>query len=267
MTYCVAIKLNEGVVCLADTRTNAGLDNIAKYRKLFTWSVPGDRVIAMMTSGNLAITQAVMSQIQEAIDRPVEGAETIFTAPSMFRVAEVVGTAMRNVQVQYGPGLAASGQSSDSSIVLAGQRAGGEVRLFLIYSAGNFIEATDDTPFFQIGEHKYGKPILDRVIQPQTPLEDAILAALLSMDSTLRSNLSVGMPLDLAVIRTGNFVFDRLHRIEDDDQDFRDLSQMWSTALRQAFTDIRSAIGKKRTAAFQANAAPEHFDDFDHDDH
>jgi len=239
MTYCVAIKLNDGIVCLSDTRTNAGLDNIAKYKKMFTWEVPDDRVIVMMTSGNLAITQAIVSQIQESLDHPKEGIETIITAPTLFRVAEVVGTYMRNFQAQFGPGLAASGQLSDASLVIAGQRAGGELRLFMVYSAGNFIEATDDTPFFQIGEHKYGKPILDRVITPDTSLEDGVICALLSMDSTLRSNLSVGMPLDLAVIRRDQFEFDALRRIEEDNEQFRALSLGWSNALRQAFADMR----------------------------
>jgi len=253
MTYCVAIKLNEGLVCLSDTRTNAGLDNIAKFRKMFTWSVPDDRVIVMMTSGNLAVTQAVISQLQEALDTRAEGIETIFTAPTMFRVAEVVGTAMRNVQIEHGPALATSGQSADSSIVLAGQREGGDLRLFLIYSAGNFIEATEDTPFFQIGEHKYGKPILDRVIEPSTRLSDGVIAALLSMDSTLRSNLSVGMPLDLAVIRRDQFEFDELRRIEQDDSQFHAMSAAWSDALRQSFVRIRElvaegAIGETRAA-------------------
>ncbi len=239
MTYCVAIKLDEGLVCLSDTRTNAGLDNIARFRKMFTWSVPDERLIVMMTSGNLAITQAVISQIQESIDYPKDGIETIFTAPTIFRVAEVVGTTMRNVMLQYGSSIASAGSSADSSIVLAGQRKGGDLRLYLIYSAGNFIEATEDTPFFQIGEHKYGKPILDRVITPETKLEDGITAVLLSMDSTLRSNLSVGMPLDLAVIRRDRFAFDQHRRIEPDDPQFKALSDAWSAALRRAFAEMR----------------------------
>ncbi len=238
MTYCVAIKLNEGLICLSDTRTNAGLDNIAKFRKMFTWRVPDDRLVVMMTSGNLAVTQAVISQIQESLDYPRDGIETIFTAPTMFRVAEVVGTTMRNVMMQYGSAIASAGSSADSSIVLAGQRRGGDLRLFLVYAAGNFIEATDDTPFFQIGEHKYGKPILDRVITPETPLEDGMTAVLLSMDSTLRSNLSVGMPLDLAVIRRDQFEFEQLRRIEQDDPEFHALSIAWSAALRRAFTEM-----------------------------
>ncbi|MGB0499417.1 MAG: peptidase [Rubricella sp.] len=238
MTYCLALKLDEGLVCLSDTRTNAGVDNVSKYRKMFTWQAPGDRVIVMMTAGNLAITQAVMSLLQENIDNAESGIETLFTAPSMFRVAEIVGDAMRIIQGRYGPGLAQMGESSASSIIVAGQRVGGVPRLFHIYSAGNFIEATEDTPYFQIGEHKYGKPILDRVIERTTPLSRAVTAALLSMDSTLRSNLSVGMPLDLAVIRSDTIDFEQKRRIEPDDPNFVALSEGWSNALRNAFNDL-----------------------------
>ena len=243
MTYCVAIKVNEGLICLSDTRTNAGLDNISRFKKMFTWSVPGERSITLMTAGNLAITQAVMSLLQENIDKPENGLETLYTAPSMFRVAEIVGDAMRVVQERYGPGLSARGEASDSTIICAGQRAGGPLRLFLIYSAGNFIEATEDSPFFQIGEHKYGKPILDRVITPEVPLADATTAALLSMDSTLRSNLSVGMPLDISVLRKDAFAFETEERIETDNGRFQALSERWSDALREAFVTIPQVIG------------------------
>jgi putative proteasome-type protease len=239
MTYCVALKVDEGLVCLSDTRTNAGLDNISKYRKMHTWSVPGERIVVLMTAGNLAVTQAVVSSIQESIDHPVEGIETIFTAPTMFRVAEVVGTQMRNVFNQHSVML---GSSAESTIVLAGQRAGGPLRLFMIYTAGNFIEASEESPFFQIGEHKYGKPILDRVVRPETKLNDAITAALLSMDSTLRSNLSVGMPLDLAVIKRDAYTFEPLVRIEEDDESFREISSAWSTALREGFVNIGGIV-------------------------
>ena len=242
MTYCVAIKLNAGLVCLADTRTNAGIDNISKFKKLFTWKTPGERAITMMTSGNLAITQAVMSLLQENIDTPKGNAETLLTAPSMFRVAEIVGEAMRTVQTRYGPGLSARGENSTSSILVAGQRKGGRLRLFMIYSAGNFIEATNDTPFLQIGEHKYGKPILDRVIVPETPLGDALTASFLSMDSTLKSNLSVGMPLDLTVLSEGVFDFDEERRIEPEDRAFEALSQAWSDRLKDAFQIMRNSM-------------------------
>ena len=238
MTYCVALRLNEGLVCLSDTRTNAGVDNISKYKKMFTWEVPGDRVICMMTAGNLAITQAVMSLLQENIDNPANGLETLFTAKSMFRVAEIVGDAMRLMQSRYGPGLAAQGESATSSIIVAGQRSGGTLRLFHVYSAGNFIEATEDTPYFQIGDHKYGKPIIDRVITPDASLDLGTTAALLSMDSTLRSNLSVGMPLDLCVIREGYLSFDQNRRIEENDPSFAQLSEAWSGALRRAFDEM-----------------------------
>ena len=238
MTYCVALKTNAGMVFLSDTRTNAGVDNISKYRKMFTWEVPGERAIAMMTSGNLAITQAVISLLQEHIDKPQEGVDTLLTADSMFRVAEIVGDAMREIQQRYGTNIAQMGESTMSSIIVGGQRAGGGMRLFHIYSAGNFIEAGEDTPYFQIGEHKYGKPILDRVIGLDTPVDVCVTAALLSMDSTIRSNLSVGMPLDLAVINSDELCFARQVRIEDHDPNYLALSEAWSNALRNAFQDM-----------------------------
>lgn len=238
MTYCVSIKTNHGMVFLSDTRTNAGVDNVSKYRKMFTWEVPGDRVITMMTAGNLAITQSVISLLQENIDHPKEGIDTLLNADSMFRVAEIVGDAMRVIQSQHGNNLAQMGESALSSIIVGGQRAGGAMRLFHVYSAGNFIEAGEDTPYFQIGEHKYGKPILDRVITMDTPVNVCVTAALLSMDSTLRSNLSVGMPLDITVIEDSKFNFSQNRRIEDHDPNYLALSEAWSSALRDAFQDM-----------------------------
>lgn len=240
MTYCVALKLNQGLVFLADTRTNAGVDNISKVKKLFTWTAPGDRAIAMMTAGNLGITQAVISEINEDLERPVSGQPNLFTADSMFDVAQLVGDKMREAQARYGPGLNARGVDSDASIIVGGQRTGGVPRLFLVYAAGNFIEAMDDTPYFQIGEHKYGKPIIDRVIAVETDMQDAVICALLSMDSTLRSNLSVGMPLDLAVMRAGMLDFEQNRRIEADDPTFRAFSERWSEQLKDAFSVMRS---------------------------
>lgn len=239
MTYCVGIKLNQGLILLADTRTNAGVDNISKVRKLFTWQVPGERIITMMTAGNLGITQAVISEIEERLEVPNPNEKTIFSAPTMFEVAQVVGDTMRKVQARYAPGLAARNVDSGASILVAGQRVGGVPRLFLVYAAGNFIEATDDSPFFQLGEHKYGKPILDRVITVDTDIQDGIICALLSMDSTMRSNLTVGMPLDLAVVRTDSLVFEQYRRIEADDPKFYDFSNAWSNALRDAFSQMR----------------------------
>lgn len=235
MTYCLALKVDAGMIFLSDTRTNAGVDNISRFKKMFTWEVPGERVLTMMTAGNLAITQAVISMLQENIDRPTDGIDTILSADSLFRVAEIVGDAMQVVQSRYGPGLIQAGEQTGSSIIVGGQRAGGASRLFLVYSAGNFIEAGVDTPYFQIGETKYGKPILDRVITPKTPLNVGLTAAFLSMDSTLRSNLSVGMPLDLSVMRQNELRFAQNRRIEEHDPNYQELSKGWSDALKSAF--------------------------------
>ena len=240
MTYCVAINVEDGLVLLADTRTNAGVDNISRFRKMFTWETPGERAVALMTAGNLSITQGVLSRLQSAIDSANEGqdVETLLNCASLYRGAEIIGDLLREMMDKHGRAISSAGVSPSSSIILAGQRKGGRPRIFLIYSAGNFIEATRDTPFLQIGEHKYGKPILDRVITPATPLEDAIKAAMVSMDSTLRSNLSVGMPLDFAVIRSNEYKFESRRRIEQGDPQFSQVSSAWSDALRHAFVAL-----------------------------
>ncbi|MFE3835543.1 peptidase [Pseudogemmobacter sonorensis] len=237
MTYCVGLLLNEGMVCLSDTRTNAGLDNISTYRKMFVFENPGERVFIIMTAGSLSVTQTTIARLHEAMDAPDATAETsVMLAPTMLAVAELVGNTLAAVRAEIDEKLAQS-QGASASMIVAGQRRGGGMRMFLIYPQGNFIEATDDTPFLQIGEHKYGKPILDRVVQPGTSLADAQKAVLLSMDSTLRSNLSVGMPLDLAVIRRDSFTVER-RRIEAGDPQFRAMSDAWSNALREGFSRI-----------------------------
>ncbi|HSF94765.1 MAG TPA: peptidase [Thermohalobaculum sp.] len=245
MTYCMALNVKAGLVMLADTRTNAGVDNISRFRKMFTWEVPGERAICLMTAGNLSITQGVVTRLDEAIERASAGesVETILNAPTMFRIAQIVGEEMGAMQDRYRNALIGQGGGPDATILVAGQRAGGDHRLFMVYSAGNFIESTDDTPYFQIGEHKYGKPILDRVITQDTSLRRALKAAYVSMDSTLRSNLSVGMPLDLAVIPSGEFRFSVRRRIEVDDEEFSTTSQLWSEALREAFASIPEIAG------------------------
>lgn len=241
MTYCVALRLRAGLVLLSDTRTNAGVDNISMFRKMFTWSAPGERAIAMMSAGNLAVTQAVVAHFQDALDDPNFQGETVLNAPSVYRVAEMVGEQMQGAVNKWGPSLASQGESSGATMIVAGQRLGGQPRLFMVYSAGNFIEATEDTPFFQLGEFKYGKPIIDRVINFDSTLEDGLTACLLSMDSTIRSNLSVGMPLDLAVIPTDSFSFADHRRIEAEDQNYRAMSEAWSDALRDGFIKLREA--------------------------
>ncbi len=240
MTYCVAINLEAGLVLLSDTRTNAGLDNISRFRKMFTWEEPGERAIAVMTSGNLSITQGALSELRSAISRAEAGetVETILNCGSLYRAAELAGAAMRAMQLEHHGSLVAQGVAAGASMILAGQRKGGRPRVFLIYTAGNFIEATRDTPFFQIGEHKYGKPILDRVITPETSIADAVKAALVSMDSTMRSNLSVGMPLDLSIIERDQCRFSVQRRIEVGDQAFSGLSRAWSDALRSGFATL-----------------------------
>jgi len=240
MTYCMALNVKAGLVMLSDTRTNAGVDNISRFRKMFTWEKPGERTICLMTAGNLSLTQGVIAQIEEDIERAAAGEEleTILNAPSMYRIAQMVGEHMRAVQTRHRDALLGQGAGVDASILVAGQRAGGRHRLFMVYSAGNFIESTDDTPYLQIGEHKYGKPILDRVITPATPLRRCLKAAFVSMDSTLRSNLSVGMPLDLAAIRANECRFLIHRRIEADDPEFSQISRMWSDALRESFASL-----------------------------
>jgi putative proteasome-type protease len=238
MTYCVGLLLNEGMVLLSDTRTNAGLDNISTYRKMFTFEDPGERVIVIMTAGSLSVTQTTIAQLHDAIDDPDATPDTsIMLAPTMLKVAEIVGAKLAQVRAEIDHKLSAA-QGASASMIVAGQRKGGGMRLFLIYPEGNFIEATEDTPFLQIGEHKYGKPILDRVVKPSTSLEDGQKAVLLSMDSTVRSNLSVGMPLDLAVIRKDDLRVSQKRRIEAGDPAFRAMSEAWSTALREGFAKI-----------------------------
>ena len=239
MTYCVGLLLNEGMVLLSDTRTNAGLDNIATYRKMYFFEDPGERVIVIMTAGSLSVSQTTMARLREAIDDPDANESTsILKAPTMLKVAALVGDMMCKVRVEIDEKLATMRQGASASMIVAGQRRGGEMRVFLIYPEGNFIEATEDTPFLQIGEHKYGKPILDRVVKPATSLIDAQKAVLLSMDSTLRSNLSVGMPLDLCVIEKDACRVSIRRRIEAGDESFRAMSDGWSKALRDGFTRI-----------------------------
>jgi putative proteasome-type protease len=241
MTYCVGLKLKAGLVLLSDTRTNAGLDNISRYRKMFIFENSGERVITLMAAGNLSVTQGVVNQLQADIDRSAEDeeVETILNCATIYRAAQLVGHAMREVQSRDRASIEASGAGADASIIVGGERLGGDLRLFLVYTAGNFIEAGEDTPYLQIGEHKYGKPILDRVIRPETTLDEAIKAVLVSMDSTLRSNLSVGMPLDLCVIRAGRFRASIL-RIESDHPEFRQISDSWANALRVGFHSLPS---------------------------
>lgn len=237
MTYCVALRLEGGLVMLADTRTNAGVDNISTFRKLTVIEKPGERVIAIMTAGNLAVAQAVVNVALELGVAIREGEEpmTLHTVPSMVRAAQLMGAAVREVYRADGPSLEAQATDFNVSILLGGQVGNGEMRLFQIYSAGNYIEATEDTPYLQIGEHKYGKPIIDRAGTYDTDVADGLKLALISMDSTMRSNLSVGMPIDLMVYRRNALKVAMKRRIKDDDAYFKALRQAWSDALTRAY--------------------------------
>lgn len=239
MTYCVGLLLNDGIVLLSDTRTNAGLDNISTYRKMFHFEEPGERVITILTAGSLSVTQTAIARLRDAVDDDGATPNTsIMQAPTMLKVAEMVGNMLSSVRKEVHEKLSMA-QGASAALIVAGQRKGGAMRMFLIYPEGNFIEATEDTPFLQIGEHKYGKPLLDRVVKPDTTLEDAQKAVLLSMDSTLRSNLSVGMPLDLCVIARDTCRVTSQRRIEAGDEGFRLMSEAWSSALRDGFTQIK----------------------------
>ncbi len=239
MTYCVGLLLEAGCVLMSDTRTNAGLDNISSYRKMFTFEKPGERAIVILTAGSLSVTQTTIARLNEGINHPEQSkTPSIMEANTMLEVAEIVGATLAEVTNDIGEKMRSMKQSATASMLVAGQRKGGAMRLFLLYPEGNFIEATTDTPFLQIGEHKYGKPILDRVVKRSTSLEDARKAVLLSMDSTLRSNISVGMPLDLCVIREGECVVSQKERIESGNEKFIAMSQAWSDALRDAFKRI-----------------------------
>ena len=243
MTYCVGLLLDQGIVLLSDTRTNAGLDNIATYRKMFLFEAPDDRVVAILTAGSLSITQTLMARLNEAVEHPGPDEKSIMSVDTMLDVADLVGAALADVTADVRSKMERMSQNASASLLLAGQRKGGRMRLFLIYPEGNFIEATADTPYLQIGEHKYGKPILDRVVRPETPLPEAKKAVLLSMDSTLRSNLSVGMPLDLAVIEADALRVTEKRRIEANDPAFMKMSEGWSEALRRSFDDVEILKG------------------------
>ncbi len=237
MTYCVGLRLDRGIVFASDTRTNAGFDNIATFRKMHVWERDGDRVLVLLSAGNLAVTQAVISNLNEQIDaHRDDGEPSLLNVETMFRAARLVGEAIREVKKVDGPEL----EVFAASFILGGQIHGEPPRLFQIYAEGNFIEATKDTPFFQIGEHKYGKPILDRVARPEMGMGDAAKLVLLSFDSTLRSNLSVGMPIDMTIYERDSMKLGAQRRIESDDPYFRKLSRSWSEGLRDTFGRIES---------------------------
>ena len=244
MTYGVGIKLNAGLVFLSDSRTSAGVDNISTFRKMIVYEKPGDRFMVLLSAGNLSISQSVREILQvEQLKESDESAPiTIWNAKSMFDAARVLGQAVRHVYDRDAKALEYAGVEFNVSLIFGGQIHGESMRLFHVYSAGNFIEATAETPYFQIGESKYGKPVLDRVITPDTPLGAAAKCALVSMDSTMKSNLSVGPPLDLVVYEADRLETDRIVCMDMNNPYYRMLHTVWGKKLREAFEDLEDPV-------------------------
>lgn len=236
MTYCVGMMLDRGLVLMSDTRTNSGVDNISTFRKMYHWEIPGERMIAVMTAGNLATTQAVISQLEERNKAPSERHNSLLDADTMFQVATIVGNLLRDTIASRASdnGQDAAAGTFSATMIVAGQICGMEPRLFLIYPEGNFIEASFDTPFFQIGETKYGRPILIRGYDREMTFEAAVKLMTVSFDSTLKANLSVGLPLDLLVVERDHFTPLHERRIDATDPYFQSVSTGWGEALRQA---------------------------------
>jgi putative proteasome-type protease len=246
MTYCVGVLVNDGLVMLADTRTNAGLDNVSSYRKLRVMDIGPGRTMVIASAGSLSVTQAALTRLTDAMllagtDDALErdaAPETLATAPTMFRAATLVGQALHAARTAVDEAVGGDKVSTSATLLFGGCIAGRRPRLFLIYASGNFIECQPDTPYLQIGEHKYGKPILDRVITFDTPVAEAVKVALISFTSTMRSNLAVGLPIDIVQLRTGDIEPELVHRITEDDAYYRELTERWSAAMRNATASI-----------------------------
>src|SRR5690606_23024602 len=239
MTYCVGMVLEDGLALMSDTRTNSGVDNISVFRKMFHWVVPGERIIALMTAGNLATTQSVISMLEERTKTPEDRRNSLLELPTMFQVAAETGKLLREVvrETQQENGQQGHGRFT-ASLIVAGQIKGMEPRLFLVYPEGNFIEASWETPFFQIGETKYGRPILIRGYDRRMSFEDAVKLLMVSFDSTLKANLSGGLPFDLLIIKRDEFEPHHARRVEQGDTYYDAISSSWSEALRSAFHSL-----------------------------
>ncbi len=240
MTYCVGMLVEEGLAMIADTRTNAGVDNISSYRKLHVVNTPGERVLGVCTAGNLSVTQTALAMVRDGVNLHVgEPSETLETAPSLFRCAQLLGHALRETRLSIAPAMEADSLNTSASMLLGGQIAGGEMGLYLIYSQGNFIECGLDTPYLQIGELKYGKPILESGLSSDTPLATAIKLGLISFSTTMRCNVGVGSPFDILTLRRDYLSGDE-RRIDRDDPYFTDLHEQWTraqTAARRAMPE------------------------------
>lgn len=234
MTYCLAIKVNDGLVFAADSRTNAGVDYVSTYRKIFMFGVPGERLIVLLASGNLATTQAVVNAIQRDLD-DASAHESLNSFHYLFDAAHYVGQTSRRIQSEYTSALKDDGISAEASFILGGQIHGRDHNIYLIYPQGNYISASSETPYLQVGETKYGKPILDRIIRPETSLEDAARCALVSIDSTMRANISVGPPVELAIYRRDELALNHRLSLDYSTPMLRHLQKRWNEGLRRAF--------------------------------
>lgn len=245
MTYCVGMRLNAGLVFLSDSRTNAGVDQVGTFRKMSVFEIPGDRMMVMMTAGNLSISQSIRQLVSELT---TADGHTIWNAPNMYEAARLMGEAVRQVHERDAQSLSSFGIEFNVSIIFGGQIKGERCRLFQVYSAGNFIESHDENTYFQIGEAKYGKPIIDRVVTPATSLDDAAKCALISMDSTLRSNVSVGLPLDLLVYESDKLEVTHFVTIDERNEYFQMIRNTWGHQLKSVFEGLDAPVW---------NAAPE----------
>lgn len=237
MTYCVAMSLDAGMIFAADSRTNAGVDQIARFSKMRVFAHDGDRVIVTLSSGNLSITQNALSILEQRA-RKADGETTLWNATSMFDIARLTGDALREVKTREGPYLLQNNIDSHANFIVGGQVIGEAPRLFEVYSEGNFIEATPDTCYFQIGESKYGKPVIDRVVMRSTGLLEATKCTIVSFDSTMRSNISVGLPIDLVVYETDALKIRLQRRIEESDPYFQMIHSQWGEGLRRVFAQL-----------------------------
>jgi len=237
MTYCVALRLDSGMIFASDSRTNAGVDHIATFTKMRVYEKKDDRVIVVLSSGNLAMTQGV-TNILDRHQRATDGTDSIWSVDSMYDAASLVGDALREMHRRDAPFLTESNIEANSNLLVGGQIKGESPRLFHVYAQGNFIEATDDTPYFQLGESKYGKPILDRVISMATPQKEAAKCVLISFDSTMKSNISVGLPIDLLWYPRDSLRIGMQHRIREGDPYFTMLRSRWGGGLRRVFQEL-----------------------------
>ncbi|MHB1286541.1 MAG: hypothetical protein ACYCYP_08290 [Leptospirales bacterium] len=238
MTYCAALNLDAGLVFGSDSRTHAGVDDVSSFCKMRIFERVGDRVLVILSSGNLGVTQATLSLLEKKGKAFDGSTETLWTVPSLFDAARLLGETLREVQLRDGPYLAQDNVDFGASFILGGQIMGEPPRLFNIYSQGNFIESFPETPYFQIGEIKYGKPIIDRVITPSTSLEEGAKCLLVSFDSTMRSNISVGLPIDLLCYERDSFQTGLKWHIRENDPYFEALRRYWSEGLRKVFSGL-----------------------------